>query len=158
MNLSQPNTNILSLIYQILSGFSEQDMQKIGITPEQRQPIMGKIIELFDNELANNCLYNNPSQPCYLNEWKNWITENPDQLTKIFSILGTPTSDIWLNLHFLASTKKIIFPLQPYNGFFSKMYGKMDLLTIDLIQKFLVYDPDKRISANIALRHPFFKI
>ena len=83
MNLSQPNTNILSLIYQILSGFSEQDMQKIGITPEQRQPIMGKIIELFDNELANNCLYNNPSQPCYLNEWKNWITENPDQLTKI---------------------------------------------------------------------------
>ena len=81
-----------------------------------------------------------------------------DQLTKIFSILGTPTSNIWLNLHFLASAKKIIFPLQPYNGFFSKMYGKMDLLTIDLIQKFLVYDPDKRISANIALRHPFFTI
>ncbi len=79
-----------------------------------------------------------------------------DQLTQIFSNLGTPTSDIWLNLHFLASTKKIIFPLQPYNALFSKLYGKMDLLTIDLIQRFLAYDPMKRISVNLALNHPFF--
>ena len=79
-----------------------------------------------------------------------------DQLIKIFNGLGTPTSEIWLNLHSLPFTKKIIFPLQPYNDTFSKMYGKMDSITIDLIQKFLVYDPLKRISVNLALRHQFF--
>ena len=80
-----------------------------------------------------------------------------DQLIKIFSLLGTPTSDIWLNLHYLPSTKKIIFPLQPYNSIFSKMCRKMDLTTIDLIQKFLAYDPLKRVSASLALSHKFFK-
>ena len=80
-----------------------------------------------------------------------------DQLIKIFSCLGTPTSDIWLNLHYLPTTKKIIFPFQPYNCIFSRMYGKMDSVTIDLIQKFLVYDPHKRISSRSALKHPFFK-
>lgn len=80
-----------------------------------------------------------------------------DQLIKIFSNLGTPTSDIWLNLHSLPSTKKIIFPLQPYNCIFSKMYGKMDLYVIDILQKFLAYDPLKRISASCALNHPFLR-
>ena len=80
-----------------------------------------------------------------------------DQLIKIFGCLGAPTSEIWLNLHSYPSTKKIIFPLQPYNSVFSKMYGKLDPVTIDLIQKFLVYDPVKRISARCALRHKFFK-
>jgi len=80
-----------------------------------------------------------------------------DQLIKIFSSLGAPTSEIWLNLHSFPSTKKIIFPLQPYNSVFSKMYGEMDFVAVDLIQKFLVYDPAKRISARCALKHRFFK-
>ena len=80
-----------------------------------------------------------------------------DQLIKIFSMLGAPTSDLWLNLHSLPYTKKIIFPLQPYNCIYSKMCGKIDITAIDLIQKLLAYDPSKRISASRALQHQFFR-
>ena len=80
-----------------------------------------------------------------------------DQLIKIFNVLGAPTSEIWLNLHSIPSTQKIIFPLQPYNSVFSKMCQKIDVITINLIQKFLVYDPKKRINASVALKHNFFK-
>lgn len=79
-----------------------------------------------------------------------------DQLIKIFSTLGTPTSDLWLNLHSLPYTKKIIFPLQPYNCILSKLRGKIETPAIDLIQQLLVYDPSKRISARSALEHRFF--
>lgn len=79
-----------------------------------------------------------------------------DQLSKIFSLLGTPTSEIWLGLHMLPAIQKIKFPIQPFNNLKKKFYSKIEYAGIDLLQRFLTFDPNKRINLNSALKHPFF--
>lgn len=79
-----------------------------------------------------------------------------DQLSKIFSLLGTPTSEIWLGLHVFPAIQKIKFPIQPFNNLKKKFYSKIEYSGIDLLQRFLTFDPNKRINLITALKHPFF--
>jgi len=80
-----------------------------------------------------------------------------DQLSKIFSLLGTPTTEIWIGLHLLPAFKKIKFPIQPFNYLGKKFSSVLELDGIDLLQRFLTYDPVKRITLESALKHPFFQ-
>jgi cell division cycle 2-like protein len=80
-----------------------------------------------------------------------------DQLGKIFSLLGTPTSDIWINLHFFSSTKKVKFPIQPFNNLSKKFSSQTSSKGLELLQRFLAYDPDKRITIHEAVKHSFFE-
>jgi cell division cycle 2-like protein len=79
-----------------------------------------------------------------------------DQLGKIFSLLGTPSSEIWMCLHFLPAAKKIKFPLQPYNNLSKKLCSLINSKGLHLIQRLLAYDPIKRISIKSAMKHSFF--
>ena len=79
-----------------------------------------------------------------------------DQLAKIFNLIGSPTSEIWINLHSSNIAQKIIFPIQPYNNLKKKFGKNCDSNTLDLLQRLLTYDPDKRITARGALCHQFF--
>mmetsp|Transcript_46969 Transcript_46969/g.117694 ORF Transcript_46969/g.117694 Transcript_46969/m.117694 type:complete len:322 (-) Transcript_46969:4571-5536(-) len=80
-----------------------------------------------------------------------------DQLSKIFSLLGTPTTEIWIGLHLLPAFKKIKFPIQPFNNLGKKFFPVLDFNGVDLLQRFFTYDPLKRITLESALKHPFFK-
>lgn len=75
-----------------------------------------------------------------------------DQLNKIFQTIGTPTTEIWLNLHTLKFTKNIVFPIQPYNKLNLKLESKTNKNLIFLLQKILVYDPKKRLRSTEALK------
>ncbi|CAK9296827.1 unnamed protein product [Gordionus sp. m RMFG-2023] len=80
-----------------------------------------------------------------------------DQLNKIYKDLGTPNETIWPGYTNLPMVKKINFVTYPYNNI-RKRY-KASLLSdigFDLLNKFLTYDPTMRISADVALNHPFF--
>lgn len=77
-----------------------------------------------------------------------------DELFKIFRVLGTPTEQVWAGVSSLADYKAD-FP----------MWGGQELANvvpqlcaegIDLLQKMLVYDPAKRITAKQALQHSYF--
>ncbi|KAG0742334.1 hypothetical protein G6F57_005794 [Rhizopus arrhizus] len=57
-------------------------------------------------------------------------------------------------VHALRLLKDIICP--PNNTLFTTSNARIQFL--DLLSKMLVYDPNKRISAREALRHPFFMI
>lgn len=78
-----------------------------------------------------------------------------DQLFQIFRILGTPDERIWRGVSQL-SDYKTTFPnwsgqrLNEYNT-------QLDIDGLDLLSKLLIYQPDKRITARIALTHPFFR-
>lgn len=78
-----------------------------------------------------------------------------DQLFRIFRVLCTPTDDLWPGVSQLPDFKAT-FPAWTTKSLDSQMDGHLDSLGLDLLDKMLVYDPVKRISAKQALQHPYF--
>uniref|UniRef100_F6VT21 Protein kinase domain-containing protein n=3 Tax=Ciona intestinalis TaxID=7719 RepID=F6VT21_CIOIN len=77
-----------------------------------------------------------------------------DQLFRIFRVLGTPTDDIWPGVTQLKDYKQT-FPKWK-KGCLNDSVKNLDEDGIDLLTKCLVYNPAKRISAKVALCHPYF--
>jgi len=93
------------------------------------------------------------------------VTGNPifegesslDQIVEIIRILGTPTKEDILSmneeyLNFNFPDKKVL----PWKEFFEGKGIKVPDDFIDLLEKILVYNPNKRISALDILSHKFF--
>lgn len=80
-----------------------------------------------------------------------------DQLNRIFKLLGRPSEDIWPGFDTLPSAKSInVSSIQPYSNLRAKFRYTTDL-GVDLMSKLLTYDPRRRISAEEALKHPWFQ-
>lgn len=79
----------------------------------------------------------------------------PDQIYAIFEVLGTPNDEIWPEFSSLPEYKEGRFKQWPKRSLAEFVTGA-DPLALDLIEKMLVYDPAKRISAKDALSHPYF--
>ncbi|KAK4883458.1 hypothetical protein RN001_006777 [Aquatica leii] len=78
-----------------------------------------------------------------------------DQLYKIFKLLGTPNEDIWPGVSRLPDFQRK-FPeweIQPPSKFVPT--GNQDIKTF--IDNLLVYNPKKRITAQVALNYDFLK-
>jgi len=77
------------------------------------------------------------------------------QIFKIFQILGTPDDLIWPGISKLQDYK-MTFPkwkAQPLVN----IVTNLDTNGIDLLEKMLFLDPQKRINSRDALRHPYFE-
>ena len=79
-----------------------------------------------------------------------------DELFRIFRILSTPTEENWSGVTSLPDFKSS-FPRWGTNQLEDKVKGFMNADGIDLLQKMLIYDPAKRISAKRALKHKYFE-
>jgi len=77
-----------------------------------------------------------------------------DQLFRIFRVLGTPTEDIWQGCTTLPDFKPN-FPQWKKQDLATTL-SNADPLALDLLNKMLVYEPSKRISAKEALKHAYF--
>ena len=81
-----------------------------------------------------------------------------DQLNIIFECLGTPNEKIWPGYSELPLLQKVSFQEYPYNNLVKKKLSKVNLSSkgLDLINRFLAYCPERRITAEEALKHEFF--
>lgn len=75
-----------------------------------------------------------------------------DQIYRIFRTLGTPDDTTWPNFKEMPGFRH--FPKFKGRGVESYI-GTRDIDAVDLLSKFLTYDPDNRISAKQALNHPY---
>ena len=79
-----------------------------------------------------------------------------DQVNKIHYILGSPPEEIFNKLLSKSVRNDIIYEKQNGTGI-KRLLPNASNECIDLIQKMLIYDPEKRITAKQALNHPYFK-
>jgi len=83
-------------------------------------------------------------------------SSDQDQLVKIFKIMGTPTRSEWPAMADLPEYKNVeTYPR--YEG--KKLKAVLPRLSktgLDLIERMLQADPQKRITAKDAMRHPYF--
>jgi len=78
-----------------------------------------------------------------------------DQLTKIFKTLGTPNKKSWPGVAELPEYKEnfTVYPPQ----LLKKICRRLDNAGLELLSRMLQFDPAKRISAENAMKHPYFK-
>jgi len=76
-------------------------------------------------------------------------------LSMIFKLLGPPTKNSWPDYSSLPLAKTLSLPSpQPHQ--FRQKFQYMTTAGIDLLMSLLTYDPERRISAEEALDHPYF--
>ncbi|KAK0555761.1 negative regulator of the PHO system [Tilletia horrida] len=82
--------------------------------------------------------------------------DNNDQLNQILRILGTPDdATIQRLMRDSPDVQPRAFPRMPKMPF-QTLYPRAHPLAIDLLEKLLRFDPTQRLSADEALRHPYF--
>eukprot|EP01112_Ceratiomyxa_fruticulosa_P017144 TRINITY_DN5284_c0_g2_i1.p1 TRINITY_DN5284_c0_g2~~TRINITY_DN5284_c0_g2_i1.p1 ORF type:complete len:366 (+),score=73.55 TRINITY_DN5284_c0_g2_i1:381-1478(+) len=82
-----------------------------------------------------------------------------DQVDKIFRMLGKPTPTHWPDIVHLPEWKRVA-NWENYPNVLAKAVGlesEEHALAYDLLNKMVEYDPARRITAESALEHPYFK-
>lgn len=78
-----------------------------------------------------------------------------DQLNRIFKDLGTPSEKIWPGFNKLPAVQKMKFSEYPVSNLRSK-FNMLSDLGLNLLTKFLTFDPAQRVTAEEALQHQYF--
>lgn len=77
-----------------------------------------------------------------------------DQLVRIFKVLGTPSPEEWPEMLKLPQYKDNIAKYKPKK--LKNVVPRLDKNGLELLERMLQHDPNKRIPAAEALKHPFF--
>ncbi|XP_065174346.1 cyclin-dependent kinase 2-like [Sycon ciliatum] len=78
-----------------------------------------------------------------------------DQLFRVFRTLGTPTDEVWPGVSEMPDYKPSFPKWQPRD--WKQAIPEMTDSSLDLFQRFLCYEPCRRISAKQALAHSYFR-
>ena len=79
-----------------------------------------------------------------------------DEISKIFQLFGTPTDMIWPGYSNLPIIQDINFK-NYQRGDVARIFHKISRIGINLLEKFLIYEPNQRINCKKALEHEFFE-
>ena len=84
-------------------------------------------------------------------------TNELDQIEKIHNVLGTPKEAILSKFKRYSSHIDFNFPPKDGTGIAKMIPSVFSKDCTDIVCKLLAYDPEERLSARQALRHPYFK-
>ncbi|ETO30133.1 cell division protein kinase 11B isoform 8 [Reticulomyxa filosa] len=82
-----------------------------------------------------------------------------EQVQMIYELLGTPNDHIWPGFSRLPLVKNSTYKDVQKHKFneIENIFNAYKPSCLDLMKRFLAYDPAKRISAGDAIKHPYFK-
>ena len=81
--------------------------------------------------------------------------ERLDQLSVIFSVIGSPSAD---DIEAIGKASEYIKALPKTDGKpFEILYPAADTNALDLLKKMLQFNPSRRVTAEEALEHEFFR-
>ncbi|XP_047433123.1 cyclin-dependent kinase 15, partial [Mugil cephalus] len=86
------------------------------------------------------------------------VTDETEQLQRIWAVLGVPSEDTWPGLGLLPNHRPDWFPHsepKPLRTVWKRL-NQLPYKTEDLVQRMLMVVPSDRISAQEALQHPYF--
>lgn len=83
-------------------------------------------------------------------------TEELSQLYKIYEIMGTPTAESWPDIENLPWFEMMKPQVNVASRFEAEYKHLMTEDSFDLVQKMLTLHPARRITAEEALKHPYF--
>lgn len=81
--------------------------------------------------------------------------QNDDQLILIWQLLGTPTAENWPGVTELPDYDPDLWEPTPKVRLETEL-PRLQRVGQSLIEAFLTYSPEKRISADAAMAHPYF--
>jgi len=90
-----------------------------------------------------------------LNEPLFQVQNEMELIGMIFKLLGPPTSKTWPDYSSLPLAKTITLP-SPQPHLFRQKFPYLTASGLDLLMSFLTYDPEQRITADEAMKHPYF--
>lgn len=115
--------------------------------PADRQPLFPGVA----------CHFLSPGQQKAASPGEKFNQQANDQLSKIFEVIGTPSEetleDLLQDEETLTYAKS--FPKQDGKNF-KEMYPGTENRGIQLLKRMLEFDPRKRISAEEAIKDPYF--
>lgn len=79
------------------------------------------------------------------------------QYAVILQELGTPNEKIWPGVSKLPGMKKCSFAEHPYNQLRNRFGSSLSDKGFDLMNRFLTYDPVRRITAEVGITHEYFQ-
>lgn len=79
-----------------------------------------------------------------------------DQIELIVQLLGTPNDTIWPGFSSLPGIKQVVLKNQPYNNLKQKFHWLSEAGS-KLLNDFLMYNPEKRITAKKARKGLYFR-
>ena len=77
-------------------------------------------------------------------------------ISMIFKLLGPPTNQTWPEYSTLPLAKTISLPA-PHPPQLRQKFRYITDAGLDLLSQLLTYDPERRITAEEALKHPYFR-
>lgn len=77
-------------------------------------------------------------------------------ISMIFKLLGPPTSSTWPEYSQLPLAKSISLPA-PHSPQLRQKFPYITTAGLDLLSQLLAYDPESRVSAEEAMKHPYFR-
>ena len=80
-----------------------------------------------------------------------------DQVQRIIAVLGTPNADDMSYIGNESAIKYIKSLPKRTKQSFKALYPKANPVALDLLSKMLVFNPDRRITIQECLAHPYFE-
>ncbi len=77
-------------------------------------------------------------------------------ISMIFKLLGPPSKETWPDYNTMPLAKTMTLPA-PHPAQLRQKFPYITAAGLDLLSRLLAYDPDRRISAEEALKHPYFR-